>query len=573
MSKKLSLKEFFEAIETNLNSCTKEELFSILWQMAKITPPERRNDFLLSLKSPRREDIKSLLNEDTLLIEIEDFIIQYKHAMDNERGLEEYHCQNYRDDDGGPGFYESYVESLEDLFDRTAGIFDYGDFQLAYSAYKKLFTVFEEQDDYGGGISFYDLGNLDRYATICRYIRAQYENNDFIGRSEDFFKLVLNQVNANLSRKNVKIVDIINAHKALFPKKDLFLKEWKTFLSSQKSREADEFLREAVQLTEGIDGLERLARSEGLKRPKVYLNWALALEADGRYLDAKNAANEALDALPILVAVRTTIADTLYRSAQKLGDNKQLIRARWQAFISEPSLRRLLDLYEDAQPLERGGLIQKAHQYLIEWFDMEKKHQKPHTEEVFDDDARYIKKDSLIYVHILTGNFLAAKEATDDNKSSGWNSLDNPMGIVFSVFLFFLANDINNPPPKIKSIWSENLQTSINNFDFGDQAEFYREILEKACLESFRKAPFSAQEQETFLNWCLKTADHCIEEIVSKKQRGIYALAAMLTAVCAEVLNSRGQKENSLHLVAEVRDKYRQFSAFRKELDVATLGK
>jgi hypothetical protein len=207
---------------------------------------------------------------------------------------------------------------LSALFDRAEAAFDYGHFALARAAYRELFDVVEQEDDYGYVIGFSRLQGVDVGETCARYLRAVYESEPLERRPKVLYAHI-RQARMGLRSRRPALDDLVQISPLPLPDQDRFLTAWIAFLGTREETEADRLLREAIRLSQGTPGLEALARSEGLRRPMAYLDWCAALEEEGKHQAALLAAQEALQALPADLSVRASIADHLCVAAARLG--------------------------------------------------------------------------------------------------------------------------------------------------------------------------------------------------------------------------------------------------------------
>lgn len=103
--------------------------------------------------------------------------------------------------------------------------------------------------------------------------------------------------------------DLIQISVKPLPEYEPFLAAWIPFLRAQSGKDADAWLREVIQLAHGTPGLGELARTEGVQRPRIYLDWFTALEKENRWRQVLNQAQEALTILPKTLPLRAAIAD------------------------------------------------------------------------------------------------------------------------------------------------------------------------------------------------------------------------------------------------------------------------
>src|SRR5208283_3795862 len=80
----------------------------------------------------------------------------------------------YQDDEDPLCGYEEFIDPLVKIVDKVEAMFDYGHYVIARKAYEELFQIFYIEDDYGRGIRFYDLKDVDQNEAIARYFRSVY---------------------------------------------------------------------------------------------------------------------------------------------------------------------------------------------------------------------------------------------------------------------------------------------------------------------------------------------------------------------------------------------------------------
>src|SRR3970040_331833 len=136
------------------------------------------------------------------------------------------------------------------------------------------------------------------------------------------------QVRSWIAGAHPTLEDVIQISPRPLPDLDRLWPNWIVFLNNQPGSEADARLREAIRLSQGTAGLEKLARSEGNQRPRAYLDWLTGLEQDGRYSEELSAAQEALQALLPGLPIRAAVADRLCNAAMQLKDIRSLCAGR-----------------------------------------------------------------------------------------------------------------------------------------------------------------------------------------------------------------------------------------------------
>ncbi len=346
-------------------------------------------------------------------------------------------------------------------------------------------------------------------------------------------------------------------------------------------------------------GLAKLAQAEGKQRPRAYLDWFTALEAEGQLQTVLTEAQAALKTLPAKLptlapaasaGVRAAIADHLCVAAEQLADGEALRKGRWEAFAARPALARLLDLW-DATPegTARTRVMRRAAQHLTAYLTHPPRSDlafQPWVEDQLETPAR-VDKSVLSHAHVLASDLLSAHELGSKQRVLGWSASDNPQGLMVPLFLVLLSGKpLNALPPNLKSLWRDALATRTGGgegvsagadfeWEVDDWAEAGRtepalqKRLERLYAEHLPRLALSPAQQTDFLNWCMEMTLQRVKAIVGDLHRQSYGKAARLTAACGEVLRLRGEAEAARIFVDELRERFPRHRAFQAELDTA----
>jgi hypothetical protein len=585
---KIPLKTFWDTLEQRLSGYSADELRGILRAMAQETPPTQRQAFLEKLKPMSKETtvaVQKALGQEKLLADIDDLASEIQAEAKNADEWEEqrYEWGDHYDDEDSLGPYEKFVEPLTALFDRTEAVFDFGNLKLARAAYQKLFDVFTLQDDYGRGVSAHDLTNVDIGEARARYLRAVYETESPARRPKVLFERMqqarswLGGPHAipSLSLRMTLLDDIIQISTKPLPDREHFFEDWIAFLREQSGDDADAWLREAIRLSRGTPGLEELARTEGKKRPRAYLDWFTALESEGKHREVLIAAQEALQKLPAKLPIRAAVADHLCDAAAKLNETDALRAARWEAFLVAPILERLLDLWEATPTDERTRLMSQAAEHAKRHIAHPPRYKDKFEEAEWDADdieePAWINRSVLAHAYLLAENWDAAHELAAREKVLGWSSSESAQGLVVPCFLVLLSGkQPSTLPPSLKRLWelALDLSSGFSHWDAsGNKKHGTPQRLAHAYAERLGVASLSAAQQTEFLAWCLNVANKRVNTIVGEQHRGSYGKAAMLIVACAEVLRARGDGKAANAIIEDARNRFPRHRAFQSELD------
>ncbi len=578
-TEKLSLKAFWEALEKRLAACSADELRAILRALAQETTPTERQVFLDKLKPVKAgAAAQEALRQDDLLTDIDDLVAEIKEGTEGADYWEEEHWGDYYgDEEDSQGPYEEFIEPLSALFDRAEAVFDYGNFALARAAYQKLFEeALQVEDDYGRGVQGGDLIDVDLDEARARYLRAVYETKRPAGRPQALLEQMRRAQTWGV-RSRPMLNDLIQISPAPLPDQDRFLKDWIAFLRKQSGPDADAWLREAIRLAQGTQGLAELAQAEGKKRPRAYLDWFAALESEDKHREILSGAQAALKTLPARLPIRAAVADYLCAAAARLNETEALRAGRWEAFSAAPTLLRLLDLWEAAPAdKERIRLMQQAADHIKDYLAHPPRQRESEmwwAEDRFEAPA-WIDKSVLAHAYLLSQDLDAAHQLAAREKVLGWSSSDNTQGLVAPFCLVLLAGKAPNAlPANLKQLWQQRLQTSLGygSWDDEDKAEASpRKRLERIYAEHVPHLSLSKERQEALLAWCLEVIRQRVEAIVGNQHRGSYDKAALLIGAGAETLRARGEARQADALVEEMRQRFPRHRSFLAELDAVT---
>lgn len=575
---KMSLKTFWDEMEQRLAPYSAEALRAILRAMARETPPAERRTFLDKLK-PEGEIVattETAIEPEDLLSDIDDLTQELQADMEQAEEWEERHGwgDDYDEEDSlGP--YEELVGPLTMLFDRVEAVFDDGDLPLARAAYKKLFEALQLEDDYGRGIRAHDLASVDLGEACARYLRAVYETESPAHRPKALFEQ-MHQIKSWFSRPRPMLEDLLQISPKPMPDRDRFFSDWKAFLREQNDRAADAWLREAIRLSQGTQGLEELARAEGKDRPRAYLDWFAALEQASQHRETLAAAQEALRTLAPQLPIRAAIADYLCAAASRLNETEALLAGRWEAFVAKPVLPRLLDVWEAAPTeQERTRRMQQAAQHVADYLAHPPRPEGMEAWGHEDDLERpaLIDRSVLAHAHLLAEDWNSAHQLAAQEKVLGWSYSSNAQGLVVAFFLVLLSGKTPGPQPRnLTELWQWGLQNTIrfgfwSDKDREENSPFQR--LERIYAEHLSKVSLSRDQQERLLSWCLDVAKQRASAIVSNQNRNSYGKAAVLVAVCAEALKRRGNDKEARSLLDDIRNRFPRHRAFLAELNAA----
>jgi hypothetical protein len=564
----LSCKAFWDAVEQRLAVCSIEELRAIVRALGQATPETQRQAFLNTMQRMAETTpvVPPASAPEALLVDIVALVDELQAAMEAAEDWDEYH----EEDSLGP--YAEFVAPLTVLFDRAAAAFAAGNMMLARTAYHNLFATFTYEDDYGRGVRAEHLPDVTVSEACARYLRAVYETESPAQRPSGLFAAML-QVYAWLSDVHPRLDDIIQISHQALPDQEQFWLDWIAFLRTQSEPEADVWLREAVRLSQGSAGLESLARTEGVQRPRAYLDWCAALAAEGKQGAVLTAAQEALRTLPRPLPIRAAVADYLCTAALHLHDTAALCLGRWEAFVAKPTLARLLDVW-DVTPagVARTWQMSQAAQYVQDTLS----HPPDQGTYVWADAIErpvWPNKSVLAHAYLLAGDWDAAYRLAVPEQVLGWSSSHNTQGLIVSCCLVQISGALpRRLPPNLSQLWHWELQNSTGfvswyGADTGEASLLVR--LQHAYAECLPEISLARDQQVALLAWCLDVVRRRVDAIVSNQHRGSYDRAALLLTSCTEVLYLLDKAQEARSLLDDIRQQFRRSRTFQTELQAA----
>lgn len=568
MEKVVPLKQLMDTVEGIINNCTKEELGEILREMAKKVPKDGRLHLLDQLYPYTKERRKEQPHEEKglaedLLEKVDQFMAALEMEMQNKE--EPSYEDDYYDDEEGT-FYAEFKNDLEDLFDKTNTAFDYKHFRSARTAYEKLFQVFGMEDEYGGGIRVYDLPKVDIGSSLTRYYRSVLETEPAQDRPEILYH---KQQEYYEYGRGISLKNILDITPEELSQRDEFLSNWIEFLKIRDEKLADFYLREAVILKKGIEGIKTLALSEGCKRPRAYLDWLRELVKNRDFASAIEAGQGALQVLDKELPIYSAISDQVKIAAENLGREDLVEESIWNSFFAKPDLHHLLELRKYFS--NKGHYLEimnKASARINDYLKIKP----PSIAEgpIEKDEAeKYASgsKITLAHAYLLSKDWEKALALAHIEKEYGWSYSDNPQGLIVSVFLaIILGEPVDNQSPNLKELFG--------NYVEGQVSYLYlekRDLELKKIYSEYIPQSSLGQKEEDILDWCVSICEKRVNHIVGNQHRKSYDKAATLTVACSEVLKAKGKIAEATNLVSHIKIQFPRHRAFQDELSRALI--
>lgn len=549
------LKVYLERVEQTLSQCDATELRAMLRKWAAEQGPGERCAFLARLGELRAGKLVAVAQDASLLQDIALLRDELEAKAQEEPDWGRFGCDN----SDSLGEFEEFIEPLTSLFDRAEASFDAADFSLACRAYEELFQLLQIENECGQGVRFHDLPEVDREESRARYLRSTYVVTPLSERANTMLECFQSLAANGFERVRVSLKDIINIAVAPLPDFEEFLVQWIGVVRKGTDARSDAWLREAVILQDGSEGIRQLALAEGEQRPRAFLDWVMLLGS----AEAMEAAEIALARLPENLPIRAAIADRMAECLQAAGlpDGK----VRWLSFEAKPSLQKLVALFESADGGARGELMRRCAGVIA--------HHLAHPRASSDgwerdglELAASVDGRLLSHAHLLSGNASAALSIAQKEGILGWSSRGTAQPLCVAFGLVKMSGlPLRQLPVQLRSLWVSAISDEPSGYEC-EQGECSNEggDFQQRLDAAYEKA--STPLPPEFAAWCLKTAEARVSAIVSNTHRRAYGRAATLAAACHETLLASGNGEKARGFLQGIHARFSRHPAFQRAL-------
>jgi hypothetical protein len=285
--------------------------------------------------------------------------LKKRQASDMTRPGHHYRAR-WEDNRHFQGAYGKYAPGLEKLFERVRAVFELGKFEQARDAYRELFEVLALKDDYGFGV--HRPEGLDLRGERGRYLRAVTEAAAPQAKAKELLETARNLRKQLWDPADISLAEPFQV--IPFNGNNEVLDDLLKLLSQDVDRKSDRWLREVTRLRHGVQGMETLARTDGERRPRAWIDWLEMVATENTPARLRAAAKDALAGVAEGLNLRAVAADHLVIAATALGDGEAGMLGRWEAYRANPCPRRLMDLWESAgSPKDRRKWMLRAVAY------------------------------------------------------------------------------------------------------------------------------------------------------------------------------------------------------------------
>ena len=560
MSKnRIALKPYLERIQEFCRPLSKEELSEVVTGFAKDVSTSERMGFLERLESVlpgcSPSTVLDVSEIDELLEDIQAVRESIEERVESIEDGSYWDDPDIYDEDGYDDEDPEYVsdDQIADVVavsSEVQRIFMEGNPEDARQVYDAFFNLV----DYIEGVTYFPSSEvLDIREARANYARCVFETVSPKDRLDVFVSAMAVFATSpyaqdELCDKKLPLLqDVMDAREGPMDGLDAFLPEWKAMLSRhEKSSRPGFLLLEAVNLTDGITGVSRLARQWGNSQPRGYLFWLDLLKKENNQAKIIEIGKEALEALEN-GAFREDAAEFLADAAKDQNDLDSLLLGRRERLFSERSDQNLLELVDEAARQNRRD---EEIQGILRFFDTVSK------------DV----EEGILYAKtlLMAGKLEVAVSEAKNEKGLGWSY--GRAGVVFGAVLRSVSG------------WSKKTPTIDNLLrDYANRISAYSgriSVRDEKSPTFFKEIAKGLQENQNIeahaekcLPWAEKIGKSRIDGIVSNQRRRSYDRAAQVLGSLAETYIAMGNEKKALQILSHYyHEKYNRHSAFRREV-------
>lgn len=558
--KNLALRPFLEAVTAYCQPLTKDQLQRVVLNLAEEVASAERAAFLANLTaSPAKGDGPRGAGKDDnpdLLIQVEELRQEIKERIDAiEEGSfyeEDDDYGGYHDDHEAEYLGDEHKAALAGLFAEAGHLFLSGNMAAAQALYGRLFALLREIDEQDAGWLETDI---DPREARARYCRCVYDMAEEKGRVAEVVAAMEVEVKthpfADEPDNYPSLRDVMDAQGGDLPNFAAFLPAWEQALADKgcaATRLAGLRL-EAAFMRGGLAAVVSLAREWQAQQPQGYLFWLKMLEDSAQWPALRDAAREALVAIP-MGEEREQAARFLITAALALKDDALLLGGRRERFCSMPKARNLLPLLAEAA---RQQLREQELAAAITIL-MERKSESAFTE-----------RSLAVKALLMAGRLAEAQAVVAKAKPVGW-SYDSSVAVVVAAVLHLVAGDLPDSTLTHELLLEYAGQGGIP-FDFAEDDEEEEFSLAQEITRGLALVDRKAAEVARCHEWARAMGEARINHIVTNKRRHSYDRAAQVLGALAEARVAMGDRAGAEQLLRDYYQvRYNRFAAFRKEV-------
>ena len=585
----IKLPQFLKKVDELTVSMEHDELEAFIHEAARILPEEKRINFLTVLTEcagDLNDDARHTIPEDDghgqITEEIETIIAELKAINDGEKCLDSEYNEEwddwYNSDVDEILFYDPEkllvtvsraVELVHVCIDRNLN--DEGCRLSEALCYIEVQTEGDYSDYSGTALDLNELyehdllpGSIEDCLLECLYLI--YMGNDFDVRAEELYFLF-----ERFRYCDLRLEKLLQMGEHELPEFDAFLPLWIEHLGKQQGGCAKRLISEAQSMVGDDFALLENARKYVDGHPELYLQLLDMKSGDGEDEKMLGIGQEAMDAIPVELVIRSAVALKTAEYADRLCRFDVRERCWIEALRSDTSVVNYLRI--KFLPWNAAQYSDEVRSIIDERYDaLKESGTRNGYYDTLTGDCNEIDVNSYCAMMFFECDFDAMEKAgMSTNKPLGWSSTFMKEGIALMLLLLY-----KKPLSDLQSGMRRMLGWARNACSFSCET-FYRGTDEKwdktddeKFIELFEKWKDTVDISETLADKWMQKIDKSIQKrtagIMEANRRNYYGECAGFIAVLGEVKESRGDAGARNGLMLKYKKEYARRSAFHREL-------
>lgn len=577
----MNLTNFLEQMDAIAAQYSSMQLITFIHDIGRVLPEEKREDFLKRLKAAGegiKEHSKKKDTEDAAFKELYRRVkINLKRIDSQEIAVDSILNEEY-DDWYNNSCDEFLYEDREGVSDMLSEACDFIHTSMDREHDKEGMDVggrlFRLQvlctSEYGDeelsiqDMVYHDLLNCDLEQVILDTLYCAYRAVPMKDRPE-----VLYEIFVNAGKNEVTLEAVMQHGDEELPDFREFLALWIVYLGEKTGREADRFVKEAVNLLNDASAAVSYAKKYASVHPGIYLD---ILENE-KSADANSMVSigiQAMNAIPKNFMIRSEVALKTAEYVVRANEKQSLLEmCYFVAYESDTSavnyIRALLNGYGTEK---KRGELRKVFMTTNRSRDSYAIIGQSYTGSEREENR--LDKNRLLLLRFLDGQF-ADILATGLNESGalGWTGTFMKQGIALYLLYLYEGGQLGQGMSVMADIGKTAMGFSKKEYqkglympdDINEKELFYNLFLEwKSMMQMEPEIRIRAIEKIEVL------LEKRTEGIMSGNHRKYYGECAAYLAALGEVKESLGEFGAKQRLMTSYKDKYSRRSAFRAEM-------
>ncbi len=532
-------------VREQLRQLPAEQLADIVMTFFDALDEKHRLEFMNLLPSAPEAEMESELpysDDDEFLDGVEEFcervlndeFVEYGSGYDPEEG--EYH--GFGDD--------SWIDEMDELFEDADLHFLARHYEASMKACQQLFACLEFEwfhfttsDPQGALRTDLEHARKRYFQSLCALYTGE-ELAERIIEGLGKYRYISSEYPdiGTLFPDNADLIQLLENSLIKIPSTD---REASSFLDLPA-----ESLKQIYERFRNLDELEQFAQQHGKRHPWCYenlvqahagqKNWektAFWAEEGLNLKDSKNTARHAL------------LADYKTRAAQHLGNPEMALSACWDAFETQATVERYVELRRTAKA---QGKWDEYYPRLIQRLTHDISGNSVLVGHLYDNRL-------LVEALLVEGRYEEAIEkATQRNIGGFWDNKENAPKSIVDFFLYSISRAVDKG-----SLAERSPEITAH---LAKSAGFIAHVKEELFA-----APLSDANRDKQIEWIVQLLTAQIDRIVGGQMRDIYDRAAHEAKLVYEVYCAQGRSDNAQQYIRELhKTRYPRHSSFRAEL-------